>query len=113
MVAKIRWSMAKQRHYDKGRDLGAKKYENLEDQEKLEIEKQEANLRRIFDHKSRTINITKRSINDSEQNSKISLPIQLETMDKAFVNVRRDRNENIIICEELYITKLFIFKQIM
>ena len=53
-------------------------------------------MRRFYNYKTKTLNLSKKSINDSKQNSKISLPRQLRTMQEACVNVRGDRFEEIV-----------------
>ena len=61
----------------------------------LDLEKKDATLRQVYNCKDKTINLSKKSINDSRQNLKISLPGQLQVIKEAYINVRKDKYDRI------------------
>ena len=75
--------------------LEYKMYRELNEEQKLELEKKDARLRQFFDFRDKSINLGKKSINDSKLNSKISLPGQLQVIKEAYINVRKDRYDSI------------------
>ena len=83
-MSKIRWSRRKELEFDRRQKNKHKEglaldvdldvlgipqtYQDLPDSHKLDMEREEATLRQIYDYKTKSLDMSKKSINDSTQN---------------------------------------------
>ena len=56
-MAKTRWEILKKKRHDKGIQPGERRYDELSEEEKLGIEREEASLRQIFTPDTKTLNM--------------------------------------------------------
>ena len=102
MGCKLRWE--EERALRHNRDLlmdlpesevGMKKYEDLDAEEKENILMKETRERQIYDRKTNTINLSKFRATDSKVNAHITLPAPLPVDKEALINLRINAFNNI------------------
>ena len=88
-MSKTRWARHKRREFDERRlSEDDPWYDNLSDHEKWKLELEGGLAKQSYDLRTKTLNLNKKSINDSKKNTKIKLPWALITMEEAYINLR-------------------------